>query len=92
VAGDDETAKRFYRTAMDHMRRHGGGCVVKRGTPEFKAWWEYFEQLGWRPYWMALVNRNGGEVTMPARWPRDFDTSAPASSERVSLHWQDERG
>jgi hypothetical protein len=51
--------------------------VIERGMLEFGAWWSYFNELGWRPHWLTMVNRYGGSVTMPAQWPIQFDASAP---------------
>ncbi len=48
--------------------------LVRQGQPEFNAWADYFEQIGWTPVamQMAMTDQNRSFMA-PTRWPHWFD-------------------
>lgn len=72
------TARAFFTKAKPLVQA-SGGFAMKRGSPEFEAWAEYFRKIGWAPFAMKLAAsgpNQDAEVTMPTQWPQWFDTSA----------------
>jgi hypothetical protein len=70
-------AREFYQRAEEQIRSAGAGFVISHGMPEFAAWAQYFNRLGWCPFGMAVAMRDTTkQVTMPTQWPQWFDTDA----------------
>lgn len=45
-------------------------------SEEFKAWWRYFNHVGFKPHMLAMAERRLIKtIVTPAQWPEWFDTS-----------------
>jgi hypothetical protein len=83
------TAENYSELSMAFMRGQGGGFVIRSldgadgaletGKPateaEWLAWLRYFDQIGVT----KAYGRRAGMITVPCRWPEDFDPMAHKS-------------
>ena len=71
----------FHELAKAHVAGHGGEWfVVKKGSPEWRAWIAYGAWLDEQttPRGMkAATWRSIEKLTVPTAWPLEFDASAP---------------
>ncbi len=64
------------KIAYEHGKANLTWFSVGRDTPEYKAWDEYFQKLGWAPLNFATL-ANDKEMTLPCQWPQ-WMPSVPA--------------
>lgn len=75
-------AKAYFDQAMAHVKRTKASDPdakfpsFKQGQPEFQAWVEYFDRLGWRPVVLqSCLDDTNRTMTFPTQWPQWFDAS-----------------
>lgn len=79
LAGIKNPKAREFFTKGKSMVEAGGGFAMKRDSPEFQAWEDYFRKIAWVPMSFRSVATNPNheaEWTAPTQWPQWFDSSA----------------
>lgn len=61
----------WFKAAIEHGRAHESFCEVECNSPEWSAWSDYFDALGWAPITFPAPG-SGRKWTAPTRWPNDF--------------------
>jgi hypothetical protein len=74
----------FHSRSERHIRMNGGrmfaiGGVATGTDAESETWIAYFRLTGYSPFILAQLD-SGKAVTLPAKFPHEFDASAPRPS------------
>lgn len=77
----NKTAERFWRDAARTIDTAGGTAhAIEFGTEEWRAWERYFQFLRWRPSFLKEHAIAKKDLTMPCKWPWEFDANFPRDS------------
>lgn len=66
----------FWRAAQEFVVRSGQWAWIEAGTPKCRAWEQYFQNRGWKPFAIKQIEKKLiTGMTMPTEWPEWFDSN-----------------